>query len=46
MPGEFVSLNRLVQREQALPQSYVGLLLGASGRPAVLARSTRHGIAG
>lgn len=43
MPGSFVSLDGLAQREQALPQSYVGLLLNAQGQPVVLASSTRHG---
>ncbi|HEU0202135.1 MAG TPA: anti-sigma factor [Burkholderiaceae bacterium] len=42
-PGNFVSLDGLAQREQTLPQSYVGLLLNAEGQPVVLASSTRHG---
>lgn len=43
MPGAFVSLDGLAQREQALPQSYVGLLLDREGLPTVLISSTRHG---
>jgi anti-sigma-K factor RskA len=42
-PERFVSLDGLAQREQALPQSYVGLLTNAQGEPVVLASSTRHG---
>jgi anti-sigma-K factor RskA len=43
MPERFVGLDRLAQREQTLPQSYVGLLLDSEGRPTVLASATRHG---
>lgn len=43
MPESFIGLDRLAQREQALPQSYVGLLVDAQGRPTVLASATRHG---
>ncbi|HWL75894.1 MAG TPA: hypothetical protein VNQ74_18670, partial [Burkholderiaceae bacterium] len=43
MPGAFVSLDGLAQREQALPQSYVGLLLDREGQPTLLISSTRHG---
>ena len=43
MPGAFVSLDGLAQREQALPQSYVGLLLDREGVPTLLISSTRHG---
>ena len=41
--GAFVSLDGLAQREQALPQSYVGLLLDREGLPTLLISSTRHG---
>jgi len=43
MPGAFVSLDNLAQSEQALPQSYVGLLLDREGMPTLLISSTRHG---
>lgn len=43
MPGAFVSLDELAQHEQALPQSYVGLLLDREGLPTLLISSTRHG---
>lgn len=43
MPERFVGLDQLAQREQALPQSYIGLLLDGEGRPTVLASATRHG---
>ena len=43
MPGVFVSLDGLAQREQALPQSYVGLLQDREGLPTLLISSTRHG---
>ncbi|MBA3254881.1 MAG: anti-sigma factor [Pseudomonadota bacterium] len=43
MPGAFVSLDGLAQREQALPQSYVGLLQDSEGLPTLLISSTRHG---
>ena len=43
MPGAFISLDGLAQREQALPQSYVGLLLDREGLPTMLISSTRHG---
>jgi anti-sigma-K factor RskA len=42
-PQYLVSLDRLAQREQALPQSYVGLLTDAAGQPTLLVSSTRHG---
>lgn len=43
MPERFVSLDELAQKEQALPQSYVGLLLDKEGAPTLLISSTRHG---
>jgi anti-sigma-K factor RskA len=43
IPGSFVSLDGLAQKEQALPQSYVGLLLDKEGQPTLLISSTRHG---
>ena len=43
MPGAFVSIDNLAQREQALPQSYVGLLSDGEGMPTLLISSTRHG---
>lgn len=43
MPEAFVSLNELAQREQALPASYVGLLLDRESQPTLLVSSTRHG---
>jgi len=42
-PHLFFSLDRLAQREQALPQSYVGLLTDANNVPHLLVSSTRHG---
>lgn len=42
-PGLLMSLERLAQREQALPQSYVGLLTDAQNQPTLLVSSTRHG---
>jgi anti-sigma-K factor RskA len=42
-PESFVSLDELAQREQTLPQSYVGLLTDAANVPHVLVSSTRHG---
>lgn len=42
-PETFVSLDTLAEREQALPQSYIGLLLDGQNRATVLASSTRHG---
>lgn len=42
-PDAFVSLERVAQREQALPQSYVGLLTDANNVPHLLVSSTRHG---
>jgi anti-sigma-K factor RskA len=42
-PEDFVSVDQVAQREQALPQSYVGLLLDSEGRPSLLVSSTRHG---
>jgi anti-sigma-K factor RskA len=43
MPGSFVKLNDLAEKQQALPASYVGLLLDKDGQPTVLVSSTRHG---
>ena len=43
VPGAFVTLDELAQREQALPQSYVGLLLDRESLPTLLISSTRHG---
>lgn len=43
VPDRFVSLDRLAQREQSLPQSYVGLLTDADNLPHLLVSSTRHG---
>lgn len=42
-PTALVSLDDLAQREQALPQSYVGLLTDAQNRPTLLVSSTRYG---
>jgi len=42
-PGGFVSLDELAQSSQALPQSYVGLLLDDAGAPTLLASSVRQG---
>lgn len=42
-PERFMSLDGLAQREQALPQSYVGLLVDKEGQPTLLVSSTRHG---
>jgi len=42
-PDRFMSLDELAQRQQALPQSYVGLLLDQDGQPTLLVSSTRHG---
>jgi anti-sigma-K factor RskA len=42
-PDLFVSLDGLAQREQALPQSYVGLLTDGANVPHLLVSSTRHG---
>jgi anti-sigma-K factor RskA len=42
-PGLVVSLDGLAQRQQALPQSYVGLLTDQQGQPTLLVSSTRHG---
>ncbi len=42
-PEAFVTVDQVAQREQVLPQSYVGLLLDAESRPALLVSSTRHG---
>lgn len=42
-PERFMSLDGLAQREQSLPQSYVGLLLDREGLPTLLVSSTRHG---
>jgi anti-sigma-K factor RskA len=43
MPEQFVSLDQVAERQQGLPQSYIGLLTDHEGRPVVLASSTRHG---
>ena len=43
MPDLFVSLDELAQREQALPQSYVGLLTDTNNLPHLLVSSTRRG---
>jgi anti-sigma-K factor RskA len=43
VPDTFVSLDELAQREQALPQSYVGLLTDTANVPHLLVSSTRHG---
>lgn len=42
-PEHFLSLDALALREEALPQSYVGLLSDAAGQPVVLASSPRQG---
>jgi anti-sigma-K factor RskA len=42
-PEMLVSVDQVAQREQAMPQSYVGLLLDGEGRPSLLVSSTRHG---
>jgi anti-sigma-K factor RskA len=42
-PGRFVSVDDVAQSRQALPQSYVGLLVNEAGEPALLASSTRYG---
>lgn len=42
-PDTLMSLDELAQREQALPQSYVGLLTDSANVPHVLISSTRHG---
>jgi anti-sigma-K factor RskA len=42
-PTRFVSLDDVAQSKQALPQSYVGLLLNEAGEPTLLASSTRQG---
>jgi len=42
-PALFVSLDELAQQEQALPQSYVGLLTDAGNQPTLLVSSTRQG---
>jgi anti-sigma-K factor RskA len=42
-PDAVVSLDRVAQRAQALPQSYVGLLTDANNVPHLLVSSTRHG---
>lgn len=43
VPQQFVSVDQVAQREQSLPQSYVGLLTDGQGQPTVLVSSTRHG---
>jgi len=42
-PGRFVSVDDVAQSRQALPQSYVGLLVNDAGDPTLLASSTRYG---
>ena len=42
-PQQFVTLDELAQKQQALPQSYVGLLTDKDNQPTVLVSSTRHG---
>jgi len=42
-PARFVSVDDIAQSKQALPQSYVGLLLNDAGEPTLLASSTRQG---
>lgn len=42
-PGLVTSVDALAQREQVLPQSYVGLLTDAQNQPTLLVSSTRHG---
>jgi anti-sigma-K factor RskA len=42
-PTQFVSVDDVAQSKQALPQSYVGLLVNEKGEPTLLASSTRHG---
>lgn len=42
-PALFVSVDDVAQQKQALPQSYVGLLLDDAGQPTLLASSTRQG---
>lgn len=42
-PAQFVSVDDVAQGKQALPQSYVGLLLNDAGDPTLLASSTRQG---
>jgi len=42
-PGRFVSVDDVAQSKQALPQSYVGLLVNEAGDPTLLASSTRYG---
>jgi anti-sigma-K factor RskA len=42
-PARFVSVDEIAQSKQALPQSYVGLLLNDAGEPTLLASSTRQG---
>jgi hypothetical protein len=40
---QFVTLDELAQKQQALPQSYVGLLTDKDNQPTLLVSSTRHG---
>jgi anti-sigma-K factor RskA len=42
-PQQFVTLDDLAQKQQALPQSYVGLLTDKDNQPTLLVSSTRHG---
>jgi anti-sigma-K factor RskA len=42
-PLSFISVDRIAQQAEKLPQSYVGLLLDETGAPAVLASSVRQG---
>jgi anti-sigma-K factor RskA len=43
IPGLLFSVDSLAQREQTLPQSYVGLLTDRENQPTLLVSSTRHG---
>jgi anti-sigma-K factor RskA len=42
-PDALVSVDEVAELQQALPQSYVGLLLDTQGQPALLVSATRHG---
>jgi anti-sigma-K factor RskA len=42
-PLSFISVDRIAQQAEKLPQSYVGLLLDENGAPTVLASSVRQG---
>lgn len=43
VPGLLFDVDSLAQREQTLPQSYVGLLTDKDNQPTLLVSSTRHG---